>query len=510
MREARGTSKRDITVAIIGAGFGGLGMAYHLKRAGIDTFTILEKAAVLGGVWRDNTYPGAACDIPSHLYSYSFEPDYPWSRRYARQDEILAYLRHVARKHDLERHIEFGQEAVRAEFDAARGLWTVAFADGSVREADVLITAVGQLQRPVYPEIAGLDAFQGRAFHSARWDHGFDFREKTAAVIGTGASAIQFVPEIAGVAKQLYVFQRSPGWVLPKPDRRFLCWERALFRSLPALRTLDRLRDFVTLEFFGASLLKDALLRRPAQAVAKAKFRRLLERQVADPELRAKLTPAYSLGCKRTLLSNDWLATLARPDVEVVTEPIREVGPETVVTADGRARRVDAIIYGTGFAATEFLVPMKIRGLGGVSLHERWREKHAHAYLGMCISGFPNFFMLYGPNTNLGAGSIVYMLERQSRYVAQCLARLRELPGRYMTVRPEAEAAFDDWVTIRNAQLPYESGCRNWYLDAGGRNTSNWGGYMSEYGRVTRVWREEHFEFVRHGITTGNESVADP
>jgi cation diffusion facilitator CzcD-associated flavoprotein CzcO len=474
--------KRSSTIAIIGGGLAGLSMAYYLKQAGIDSFTIFEKAAEPGGVWRENTYPGAACDIPSHLYSFSFEPHYPWSCRYGKQSEILAYARHVAQKYDLQRHFRFGKEIASTRYDAARGVWLLQFSDGANFEADVLVSAVGQLHRPAYPDIPGMQRFAGRAFHSARWDHSYDFRNRTVAVIGTGASAVQFVPELARQAKQLYVFQRSPGWCIPKFDRSFSRFERALLQRLPVLYDLDRQRIFWLIEFLASSMISRGLRSWIADGVLKLLAKALLHLQVRDPALRRKLTPDFPVGCKRTLLSNEWLPALAAPNVTLVTEAIAEITPAGVKTADGAVHQVDAIVYGTGFAATQFLAPMELRGTQDRSLREQWREG-AEAYLGVSVAGFPNFFMLYGPNTNLGAGSIIYMLEAQARYITQCLQLLGSRALRSLDVRGEAQRAFNDEIQLRNRGTTYESGCHSWYIGADGRNTNNWVGYMSEYGR---------------------------
>jgi cation diffusion facilitator CzcD-associated flavoprotein CzcO len=486
------------TIAIIGSGFGGLGMAYYLKQAGIESFTIFEKADDVGGVWRENTYPGAACDVPSHLYSFSFEPHYPWSCRYGHQPEILAYQQHVARKYDLLRHIRFGREVVGADFDTARGLWVIRFANGGTHEAQVLVTAVGQLHRPQIPDIPGRERFIGRVFHSARWDHSYDFNGKTVAVIGTGASAVQFVPVIARQVRQLYVYQRSPGWCIPKFDKPFAGWQRKLLDGLPFLHDLDRWRIFWLIEFLASAMIDSRIFKRLAEFYLKTAAKILLWWQVKDPELRRKLTPDFPVGCKRTLLSNDWLPALARPNVEVVTERIREITPTGVVTADGRERKVDAIVWGTGFAATEFLAPMELHGLNGQSLRERWK-KGAQAYLGVAVSGFPNLFMLYGPNTNCGACSIIYMLERQARYIVKCVQALQAQGLHYLEVRPEAQAVFNDELQRRNKRTTYESGCHSWYINAEGRNTNNWVGHTSEYGRLLRQLKLDDYRSVPAG-----------
>ena len=479
-------------IAIIGAGFAGLGMGYYLKKAGIESFTVFEKAQDVGGVWRENTYPGAACDVPSHLYSFSFEPHYPWSCRYGHQQEILDYQRHVARKYDLMRHIQFGREVVGADFDEARGLWVIRFSTGQTHEARVLITAVGQLHRPQIPNIKGLEKFQGRAFHSARWDHDYDFKDKTVAVIGTGASAVQFVPIIAPQVRQLHVFQRSPGWCAPKLDKPFARWQRKLLDWFPFLHDLDRWRIFWFIEFLAAAMIDSRIFRRAAEGLLKTGAKVLMWLQVKDPVLRKKLTPDFPVGCKRTLLSTDWLPALARPNVEVVTDAVSEITATAVQTEDGRMREVDAIIWGTGFAATQFLAPMELHGLNGESLRTRW-QNGAEAYLGVAVSGFPNLFMMYGPNTNLGAGSIIYMLERQNRYIVQCIRELHQRDLRYLDVRPEVLRAYNEELRQRNKNTTYESGCHSWYIAADGHNTNNWVGFMYEYGRMLRHLKLEHY-----------------
>jgi cation diffusion facilitator CzcD-associated flavoprotein CzcO len=493
---AMSTSKTSAPrIAIIGAGFAGLGMGYYLKKAGIESFAIFEKAQDVGGVWRENTYPGAACDVPSHLYSFSFEPHFPWSCRYGHQPEIFAYQQHVARKYDLLRHIQFGREASGADFDEARGLWVICFRNGQTHEAEVLVTAVGQLHRPQIPDVPGLGNFQGKAFHSARWDHDYDFNGKTVAVIGTGASAVQFVPVIAQQVKQLHVFQRSSSWCIPKFDKPFARWQRKLLDWLPFIHDLDRWRIFWLIEFIASAMIDSRIFKRAAEAYLKVSAKILLWLQVKDPALRRKLTPDFPVGCKRTLLSNDWLPALARPNVEVVTDAVREINSNGVITADGRYREVDAIIWGTGFAATEFLAPMELHGLKGQSLRERWR-KGAEAYLGVTVAGFPNLFLMYGPNTNCGACSIIYMLERQNRYIVQCIQQLQARGLRYLDVRQDAMAAYNDELQQRNKHTSYETGCRSWYINADGRNTNNWVGHTNEYGRMLRHLNLDHYRLV--------------
>lgn len=474
------TPTAPLQVAIIGSGFGGLGLGYYLKQAGIDDFTIFEKADDVGGTWRENTYPGSGCDIPSHLYSFSFEPHYPWAYRYGKQTEILEYQRHCARKYGIGRHIRFGCEVTGAEFDEASALWTVQLANGERLQARNVVSAVGQLHRPAYPKIPGLERFKGKAFHSANWDHSFDLKGKTVAVIGNGASAVQFVPAIAPLVQQLQVYQRAPGWFVPKFEKAFSPFTRWLLDTLPFLHDLDRLRIFFVCETLAYAYNGHKWLERVVTLLAKTHLRI----QVRDPALRARLTPDFPVGCKRILLSNDWLPTMARPNVEVVSDAIREVTEDGVVTADGKLRKADALVYGTGFTATDFLTPMQIRGLGGQDLRASWKHG-AEAYLGMAVSGFPNFFMLYGPNTNVGSGSIIYMLERQQRYIVQMLQAQQSQGWRYADLRAEAHAAYSQEMQQRSAETTYAGSCQSWYKTAEGRNTNNWVGSMMEFGRRT-------------------------
>jgi cation diffusion facilitator CzcD-associated flavoprotein CzcO len=468
-------------VAIIGAGFGGLGLGIQLKRAGIDSFTIFERAEGIGGVWRDNTYPGLACDVPSHLYSFSFEPNHAWSRRFPLRAEILDYLRRCARKNGLDDHLRLGTEVRAAEFDRDRGRWRITTAAGERIDSDVLVTATGQLSRPAKPDIPGLDRFAGECFHSARWDHDYDLEGKRVAVVGTGASAIQFLPEIAPRVKRLHLFQRSAPWLLRKPDRPYRPRERALYRRAPWLQALSRLRVHLLLELLILMFTKAQWLQRPFERA----YVRRIRKEIPDPELQERLIPDYPLGCKRVMISNDWLGALARPNVEVVTEAITEIEPDGVVTADGEKREVDALILATGFATTDFLAPMAVTGLEGRDLNDAWRDG-AEAYLGLAVSGFPNMFMLYGPNTNLGAGSIIYMLESQIRYVVAAVRELQRNGARYIDVRGDVQGGFNREIQDRLSGTVWTAGCSSWYVTESGKVTNNWPGVTSEYRRRTR------------------------
>jgi cation diffusion facilitator CzcD-associated flavoprotein CzcO len=460
---------------IIGAGFGGIGMAIALRRAGLEDFVILEAAPGLGGTWRDNSYPGLTCDIPSQLYSFSFRP-WAWTRRFPARDEILAYLHALVAEHGLRPRLRFGHGVTAAEFDEDAAIWTLTLDDGSTVATRAVITALGQLGRPALPGIDGRDTFAGPSWHSARWNHQVDLAGQRVAVVGTGASAIQFVPEIAKAAAHVDVYQRTPPYVLPKADGPY----RAVFGRVPAVRRADRLRIFL----YGELLTSGFVLSPKVLAVPMAMWRRQLRTQVADPELRGRCIPDYVMGCKRVVFSDDWYPALTRPDVELVTDPIERIVPAGVATADGTTRPADVIIYATGFHATQFLTPMQVAGRGPRQLHQAWRDG-AQAYLGITVAGFPNFFMLYGPNTNLGGNSILYMLEGQIGYVLGALKALTEHHLAWLDVRPDVQDAFNDWVQAASRTSVWESGCHSWYT-AGGRNISNWPAHTFVYRRRVR------------------------
>jgi cation diffusion facilitator CzcD-associated flavoprotein CzcO len=476
-------------VVVVGAGFGGLGMAAALKQAGVGDFLVLDRADDLGGTWRDNTYPGLACDVPSHLYSFSFRPG-RWSRRFPPREEILAYMRTLVDERGLRRHLRFGAGVASAEFDERRALWNLTLTDGDTLQARALVSAVGQLNRPRLPDIAGRDDFAGPSWHSARWDHGVDLAGRRVAVIGTGASAIQFVPEVAKIAAHVDVYQRSAPYILPKSDRRYGEAEQRMFERLPVVRKADRLRIFLYGELLTTGfVLSPKFLAGPMQM-----WRRQLRTQISDPELRERCVPDYVMGCKRVLFSNDWYPALARPDVELVTGPIERIAADGVITAGGAYRPADVIIYGTGFQSLDFLAPMSVTGLRGRRLDEAWREG-AEAYLGITVSGFPNFFMLYGPNTNLGGNSIIYMLEGQIGYVARALRALDEERLDWLDVRPDVQDSFNSWVTAASRTSVWESGCHSWYTTAAGRNTNNWPDHTFLYR-----YRVRRFDLGRYRV----------
>ncbi|EYF02625.1 flavin-containing monooxygenase [Chondromyces apiculatus] len=478
-------------IAIIGAGFSGVAMAIQLKKAGIHDFVVFEAADEVGGTWRDNVYPGCACDVPSHLYSYSFEPNAHWSRVYGEQGEIWAYLRRCVEKYGLRPHLRLGAKIRRAVFDEASGTWQLTTAQGETCRAKVVISGTGPLARPVVPELPGLERFAGRTFHSARWDHGYDLRGKRVAVVGTGASAIQFVPQIAKVVEVLHLFQRTPPWVMPKLDRAFTEREKARFARYPALDKAYRALVYWVMELRGAGFVVEPKLLALLEKLAVQHVRA----SVKDPELRRKVTPSYRMGCKRILISNDYYPALGRPNVELVTHGVREVEAHAIVTEDGERRPVDAIVFGTGFDVSDFLGQMEIRGLGGKGLDEAWQEG-AEAYHGVAIAGFPNLFLLLGPNSGLGHNSMIFMIEAQVHFVLQCLKLLREKDARYLSVRPPAQRTYNDGLQDRSKNTVWMTGCRSWYLDEQGRNFSLWPGFTVEYWLRTRRVRPSDFEAV--------------
>lgn len=481
----------DLPIAIIGTGFGGLGLAIQLKRSGFNDFTLFEKAGDVGGVWRDNTYPGAACDVPSHLYSFSFEQDLGWQNRFGKAEEIHQYLRHCADKYGIRPHIRFNTEIAGAEFDEKAARWTLRTTRGETHQAQIMVAAVGQLNRPAYPKLKGLETFTGKAFHSARWDHDYDLAGKRVAVIGTGASAIQFVPEIVGQVAHLDIYQRSAPYVLPKPDKQYPELEKALFRNVPFLQTLDRAWQYGYHELRQLGITSQI----NEQAMVEYVFQKHIREIVKDSKFRHRLTPDYPIGCKRILISNHWYKALIEPNVDVISEDIAELLPTGIRTNDGRVREVDTIIYGTGFTATDFLAPMQIIGLKGQTLRQAWSDG-AEAFLGLTVSGFPNLFMLYGPNTNLGHNSIDYMLESQINYIIDAVHKYRSNGLRYLDLRKYVQDAFNEEVQERMKSTVWAQGCTSWYQTAAGKNTNNWPGFTFEYRKRTRKLDLDHYEQV--------------
>jgi cation diffusion facilitator CzcD-associated flavoprotein CzcO len=485
----------DVGTAIIGSGFSGLGMAIRLKQEGIEDFTVLERGDDVGGTWHYNTYPGCACDVPSHLYSFSFAPNPGWSRSFSPQPEIWAYLRDCARRFGVLPHLRLRHEVRQATWDDARRRWRLETSHGGWT-ADVLVAATGFLHQPKVPALPGLDGFAGAAFHSARWDHDLDLTSRQVAVVGTGASAAQFVPEIQPLVGRLTVFQRTAPWVLPRLDRALTGAERWLYRSLPATQRLARSSIYWAREGITAAFLHPRAMRLPQRLAL-----RHLRRVVADPELRARLTPDYTLGCKRVLLTNDYLPALTRPNVELVSAGIREVRSRGILTDDGIEHPADTIIFGTGFHVTDPPVGELVRGRDGRTLAQAWAGS-PRAYLGVGVAGFPNLFLLLGPNTGLGSTSVVLMIEAQVEYLLRALRFMRAAGVATVEPRPDAQEAFVAEVDGRMRGTVWSAGgCASWYLDRTGRVSAIWPGFTWAYRRRTR-----RFDPDRH-LTTPCDPV---
>ena len=482
---------RHLEIAIFGAGVSGLCTAIQLKKAGIESFTIFEKSDAVGGTWHDNSYPGASCDVPSHLYSFSFEPNPEWSRAFSPQPEIQRYLHGCAEKYGILPHIRFNTEIAGASFDEAHGTWRIRTEAGEEIVADAIVAGLGQLNRPHFPEIPGSESFEGTSFHSARWNHDYDVAGKEIAVVGNGASAIQFIPEIAKAAAKVTIYQRSANWIIPRNDRRFAPAEKERFRRHPWL--VRALRSFIwfMLEIRFFAFIRDSWFSRRMTRMATV----YLDEVVKDPALRAKLLPDYPIGCKRILISDDYYQALVRPNVEVVTEGISRIERDGVITADGWMRRADAIVYATGFETTTFLAPLAIEGRGGRKLGVAWRDG-AEAHLGISVPGFPNLFLLYGPNTNLGHNSIIFMIECQVGYTVQCLEELAKRDVTFMEVRRDVTERFNTELQRKLSKTAWTAGCASWYKNEAGKVVNNWSGFTTEYWLRTRHPRWSDFLFV--------------
>ena len=485
------TSETSVDVLIIGAGFSGLCMAIKLREAGMNSFLILEKSDDIGGTWYDNRYPGCACDIPSHLYSFSFEASPDWTRMYPGQQEIQDYLKRCIARHELNAKIRLNTRFQEAVWDESAGVWHATTADGMRIQARVLVSGMGALHVPHYPELKGLEHFKGPAFHSSAWDYGVDLAGRNVGVVGTGASAIQFVPQIAPHVGKLYLFQRTPPWIVPRMDFAITDKWRRRFRYIPFLRWAFRQFIFWRQEFRVLGFLGHERIRRAAEAIAL----RHLAGTIKDPKKRAALTPNYQLGCKRVLVSDDYYPALNRDNVELVTEKIAEVCEHSIVTGDGVERPIDVLIYGTGFRATEPLIGCRVVGRKGVEIHDAW-EKRMSAYLGVTVTGFPNFFILLGPNTGLGHNSVVLMIEAQVRYAMECLKLMNRQNQRVMEVRPEIQERFVEDIYRRMKNTVWQSGgCRSWYQDQKtGEITTLWPGSVIAYLRRTRSVTPSDYE----------------
>jgi cation diffusion facilitator CzcD-associated flavoprotein CzcO len=478
-----------VDIAIVGSGFAGIGAAIRLQQAGFDDYIVLERADDVGGTWRDNSYPGCACDVPSHLYSFSFAPNPEWTRSFSPQPEIWAYLRRVADEHGVTERTRFGAEVLDAAWNEDRGLWEIETAAGDLT-ARVLIAGFGGLAEPKLPDVPGIAEFPGTIFHSARWDHEHDLTGERIAVIGTGASAIQFVPQIQPRVKELHLFQRTAPWVMPRFDRPFTRFEKLLFKHLPFTQRLARAWIYGGRELLVIGLAGQPRLLKGLQLLAM----RFIRRSISDPELRRKVTPDYTIGCKRILVASDYLPSLDEPNVEVITSGLSAVRGNVVVGADGTEREVDTIIFGTGFYVTDSPMAQRVRGADGRSLAEHW-EGSMQAHRGTTVAGFPNYFHLVGPNTGLGHNSIVYMIESQLNYVADALATMRREGANSCVVDAGAQARYNERVQrAMQGTVWTAGGCASWYIDKQGRNTTLWPGFTFKFRELTRSFDREHYE----------------
>ncbi|MGH3325751.1 MAG: flavin-containing monooxygenase [Streptomyces sp.] len=497
-----------VRVAVIGSGFGGLGAAVRLRRAGVTDFVVLERREAVGGTWHDNTYPGCACDVPSHLYSFSFAPNNEWPRAFSGQEHIRAYLERVTDTFGLRQHIRFNSAVELMSWDPEELHWTLTTGQGHQLTADFVVSATGPLSDAKIPEIPGLDGFTGKVFHTSRWDHDYDLRGKRVAVIGTGASAIQVVPAIQPEVEKLTLFQRTPAWVMPRVDRKITGLEHRLHGMLPATRYLRRQLLWGMREMQVTAFAKHPKMLGLIERLASSHMRRA----VKDRDLRRKLTPGYRIGCKRILLSNNYYPALAEPNVDLVASGLKEVRGNTLVAADGTEAEVDAIIFGTGFHVTDMPIAHRVKGADGRTLAESWSGGMA-ALRGCTAPGFPNFMTVIGPNTGLGNSSMILIIESQLNYMVDYVKKLDTLGGpagkAALDPRPEAVNAWNAHIQDRMERSVWNTGCDSWYLDANGRNTTVWPGTTAEFRNVTREVRLEEYE-VRRVSAQGAGSAASP
>ena len=493
-----------VRVAVVGSGFSGIGSAVRLEQEGIEDFVVLERADSVGGTWRDNTYPGCACDVPSHLYSFSFAPNPDWSHVFSRQPEIRAYLERVTDEFGVRPHVHTRTDLVSGAWDDEALLWRLETSRGPLT-ADVVISGCGGLVEPAFPDVPGVEDFEGPAFHSARWDHDVDLRGKRVAVVGTGASAIQFVPAIQPEVAHLVLFQRTPPWVMPRMDREYGERQKRLFRRAPGLQRVARsgqywLRELNLLAFTGQGRMR---------ALAEREARKHLEAQVPDPALRAKLTPDYAIGCKRVLVSNDYFPAVTQPNVEIVSTGVREVRAHSVVDGNGVEHEVDVIVYGTGFRVMDIPVAHCLTGREGRTLSEAWDKGGAEAHRGTTVAGFPNLFLLLGPNTALGHSSVVFMIEAQIAYVVQALRALRQSGAQALEVRRAAQAAYNAELQAQLDETVWNTGgCRSWYRDENGRNFTLWPTHTFTFRKQTSRFDGEAYELRSATRATGSAAAA--
>jgi cation diffusion facilitator CzcD-associated flavoprotein CzcO len=475
-------AKKDFSIIITGTGFSGICVGIQLKKAGIHNFKIVEKANEVGGTWRDNTYPGAACDVKSNLYSFSFEPNPNWSREYSKQEEILAYIKHCVKKYDLEQHIIFDWEVKAAKYDKKNALWEITNQRNETLKANVAIVGNGPLHIPSLPEIEGIKEFSGAVFHSAQWNHKYDLHNKNVCVIGTGASAIQFVPEIQPLVKNLYLMQRTAPWVLPKPDGEFTPTQNVLFEKIPYIQKLNRDFIYYLNEAQVVGMMYNDKILKLGELIGK----RHINQYIKDPELRRKVTPTFKLGCKRVLLSNNYYQSLAQPNLEVVTEGIQKFTKDSVVTTDGKTRKIDAIILGTGFHVADSYQYYNVQGKDAVQLKDVLGNA-PEAYYGTSVHQFPNLFIMLGPNTGLGHNSMIYMIESQTNYIMDGIQKMINQNIKSIEVRKDIQDTFNAEIQKKLEGTIWLSGCKSWYLSADGKNHTVWPGFTLEFRNRTKT-----------------------
>jgi cation diffusion facilitator CzcD-associated flavoprotein CzcO len=477
-----------VDIAIVGAGFGGLGMAIRLEQAPEHTdYVVLERAPEVGGTWYANTYPGCQCDVPSNLYSFSFAPKHDWTHSYPEQPQILEYLKHCVTRFGIADRIRLNTELTGATYDADERLWRLTTSKGELTSR-ILVAAPGLLSEPSTPRIPGLDSFTGTLFHSAAWNHEHDLKGERVAMFGTGATAVQIAPRIQPEVQKLIVFQRTPPWVLPHPDREITARKKRIYARAPLLQKLSRAAIYTMREGYVLGFVLQPRILKLPETVAKMHMRR----QVKDPALREKLTPRYAIGCKRILLSEEWYPAITAPNAELVTDPVERIEDNAIVTRDGTRREVDTIILATGFTPTDPPIAHRIANGAGQTLSQAW-DGSPRAYRGTTVAGFPNLFLLYGPNLNLGHSSIVYMLESQIRYVMEALAAMRERRAAELEVTRDAQERWNEWVQERMSGTVWDTGgCSSWYLDSNGRNSVNWPDFTFKFRRVATFDPGDH------------------
>ena len=494
--------KTNLSVGIIGAGPGGLALGILLVRAGFHDVTIFDREDGVGGTWRINTYPGLACDVKSHLYSYSFDLNPQWSRLWSPQPEILAYFERCADDYGLRQHLKLGTEIRSASWDQHTHLWSLTTADGALHHFDIVVSAVGLFTRPLFPELVEQEPFTGTVMHSSRWDHSLPLEGARVAVLGTGSTASQLVPELAKVAGKVYSVQRSPTWILPKPDRHYTRRERWIFTHVPFAKKLYRTRLWLRSESNISVIEHGSEKTQEFKAIAL----KMLEKTVDDQELRRKLTPEHPMGCKRLVFSSEYLSALTRPNVEVVNSPARYLRARSLITDDGSEREVDVVVCATGYAAADYLGQLDVSGEHGTTLQEAWGDG-PQAYFGMAVPGFPNFFMLYGPNTNVGSNSVIFMLEAQARYIVRALKHMRRKGKTYIAVRPSAMAEFvakiDRWMvgTVWTTQ------CSNYFRAPNGRVVTQWPRSARSFWGMRRRFKPADFNFAPPAMCAVNDDA---